>query len=80
MIRANVLQLKREIIRLKKEINIVRHELKEVEEPLIIERVAYKNLTVREKRLMREARSDLKNGKMHKFVTLEEAARQLGVK
>ncbi len=81
MQRVSMLQIRRDVDRLQREMVIVKKRLRSIaKEPVIIERVPYSSLTAKERRHIRQAREDIRHGRLGKFVTLEQVMARYGIK
>ncbi|MHB1830297.1 MAG: hypothetical protein ACYCO0_02795 [Candidatus Micrarchaeaceae archaeon] len=68
------------LVQLQKEVETMKQELQEMKkaqsrpviEQIIIEKIGEGNLTPKERKHLKEARADIKAGRMNKFVTLKE--------
>ncbi|MEM5881540.1 MAG: hypothetical protein QXR71_03075 [Candidatus Aenigmatarchaeota archaeon] len=63
-------RLEEEICKLREEIISIKKMIAVVKGPIIIEKIDEKDLTKKERRLMKEALRDFKAGKRDKFATL----------
>lgn len=66
-------QLQKDVKTMKQEIEKIKKvQRRTIVEPIIIEKISDNDLTSTERRHIKEARADIKAGRMEKFVTLEE--------
>ena len=72
------------LVQLQKQVKVMRHKIEGIEKklghqsivPIIVERVDESELTPKERKHLREARADIKSGRMNKFITLEKAEKK----
>ena len=73
-----LLQLQREFKDMQQEIKMLKKKVgRPIVEPVIIERIAEKDLTPAQKKHLHEVDADIKAGRTNRFVTLEEFRREI---